>query len=255
MPRLANKVAVITGASNGLGAATAHRMAAEGAAIALLDLDTGGEKVAAAITESGASAKFFRCDTTRENSVKETLAAVAAHFGEITVLVNNAGIEGPNQTSEHYALDDWERVFAVNTRGVFLCTKHVVPHMRASKGGSIINISSVYGIVGGGDVSAYHASKGAVRVMSKNDALAFAEDRIRVNSIHPGFIPTSMVDRFIDDTGLDMQEARPMLDALHPLGGMGEPDDIAWAAVYLASDEARWVSGAELVIDGGYTAR
>lgn len=254
MPRLENKVAVITGGSNGLGQAIATRMAEEGASIVVLDVDPAGEKVVAKLGVSGNESRFIHCDVTQEGQIKRAMEEAHTAFGRIDILVNNAGIEGPNKTSEHYELADWERVFAVNSTGVFLCTKHAVPLMRDG-GGSIVNISSIYGIVGGGDVAAYHASKAAVRVMTKNDALAFAADNIRANSVHPGFIPTAMVDRFVEDTGLEMKDARPMLDDLHPLGGMGTPDDIAWGVVYLASDEARWVTGTELVIDGGYTAR
>lgn len=259
MARLADKVAVITGGTNGLGHAIATRMADEGATIVVLDVDQAGEKAVAKLGASGNSSRFITCDVTQEGQIKQAMQEAFDAFGRIDILVNNAGIEGPNKTSEHYELAEWERVFAVNSTGVFLCTKHAVPHMRNSTrsavGGSIVNISSIYGMVGGGDVAAYHASKAAVRVMTKNDALAFAPDNIRANSIHPGFIPTAMVDRFVDDTGLDMKDARPMLDDLHPLGGMGSPDDVAWGVVYLASDEARWVTGTELVIDGGYTAR
>lgn len=254
MPRLENKVALITGGANGLGHAIAARMAEEGATIVVLDVDQAGERSVATLGASGNASRFITCDVTQEGQIKSAMQEAFDAYGRIDILVNNAGIEGPNKTSEHYELADWERVFAVNSTGVFLCTKHAVPHMRAG-GGSIVNISSIYGMVGGGDVAAYHASKAAVRVMTKNDALAFAPDNIRANSIHPGFIPTSMVDRFVDDTGLDMKDARPMLDDLHPLGGMGTPDDVAWGVVYLASDEARWVTGTELVIDGGYTAR
>ena len=131
---------------------------------------------------------------------------------------------------------------------------HAVPHLKAAGGGSIINLSSIYGLVGAADLPAYHASKGAVRLMSKTDAMTYAPDKIRVNSIHPGFIWTPMVENFLADQG-DITTGREATDALHPLGHVGEPDDVAWGAVYLASDEAKFVTGSELVIDGGYTAR
>jgi NAD(P)-dependent dehydrogenase (short-subunit alcohol dehydrogenase family) len=187
--------------------------------------------------------------------VSSALEGIADELGRIDILINNAGVEGVNKPTDELELSEWERVMAVNSTAVFLCTKHVIPHMRRAEGGSIINISSVYGIVGGGDIPPYHASKGAVRVMSKNDALTYAPEKIRVNSIHPGFIYTEMVHRYVGASGTDPDEARVALDALHPLGGTGKPDDIAWGAVYLASDESRWVTGTELVIDGGYTAR
>lgn len=151
---------------------------------------------------------------------------------------------------------EWDRVQAVNVKGVFFCTKHVIAYLRRAGGGSIVNLSSVYGLVGAGDVPPYHASKGAVRLMSKNDALIYAGDRIRVNSVHPGFIWTPMVEGYLRGSGAtDMDSARKGVDQLHPLGHMGEPDDIAWGVVYLASDESKFVTGTELVIDGGYVAR
>ena len=143
---------------------------------------------------------------------------------------------------------------AVNVKGVFFCTKHAVPHMMRNGGGSIINLSSIYGLVGAPDVPPYHASKGAVRLMSKTDAMLYAPYRIRVNSVHPGFIWTPMVKHFLDQQP-DPAALRAALDAKHPLGHMGDPDDIAWGIVYLASDEAKFVTGTELVIDGGYTAQ
>lgn len=256
MARLSDKVAIVTGGANGLGEAIATRMAEEGAAVAVLDRDReDGERVAMKLADTGARAAFFACDVTREEDVSSAVSSVAEQFGRVDVLVNNAGIEGVNKPTHELSLQEWEQVMAVNTTAVFLCTKHAIPHLKQASGGSIINISSIYGILGGADVPPYHASKGAVRVMSKNDALTYAPDNIRVNSIHPGFIFTSMVHRYVEDSGLDLEATRPVLDALHPLGGTGEPDDIAWGAVYLASDEAKWVTGSELVIDGGYTAR
>ena len=172
------------------------------------------------------------------------------------MLVNNAGIAGANKPTHEITEAEWDRVQAVNVKGVFFCTKHAIPHLRRAGGGSIINLSSIYGLVGAPDVPPYHASKGAVRLMSKTDALIYAADRIRVNSVHPGFIWTPMVEQHLRDSGAtDIEAARREVGLLHPLGHMGEPDDIAWGVVYLASDESKFVTGAELVIDGGYTAR
>ncbi|MDT7554281.1 MAG: hypothetical protein QOI16_2817 [Pseudonocardiales bacterium] len=255
MSRLNGKVAIVTGGGNGLGEAIATRMSEEGAAIAILDRDERGREVAEKLAASGAKAIFRQVDVTQEEQVSASFADVAQEFGGVTTLVNNAGIEGVNKPTDQLELADWEKVMAVNSTAVFLCTKHVIPHLRAAGAGSIINISSIYGILGGGDVPPYHASKGAVRVMTKNDALTYAPENIRVNSIHPGFIFTNMVHRYATDAGLSEAAARSVLDPAHPLGGTGQPDDIAWGAIYLASDEARWVTGAELVIDGGYTAR
>ncbi|EWS53868.1 MULTISPECIES: glucose 1-dehydrogenase [unclassified Methylibium] len=256
MKRLTGKVAVITGGANGLGEAIALRLGEEGAAVALLDRDKKqGRQVANQLREYGLRALFIPADVTREYQVQAALDEAAANLGGLHILVNNAGIEGINKPTHELPLQEWERVMAVNATGVFLCTKHAIAHLRAAGGGSIINISSIYGIVGGGDVPPYHAAKGAVRTMSKNDALTYASDRIRVNSVHPGFIFTAMVKRYANDAGLTEADARKLLDGMHPLGGTGTPDDVAWGVVYLASDQARWVTGSELVIDGGYTAR
>ncbi|MBW0114758.1 SDR family NAD(P)-dependent oxidoreductase [Pseudonocardia abyssalis] len=255
MARLNGKVAVVTGGANGLGAAIAARLAEEGAAVAILDRDERGQDVAEKLTANGAKAIFRSVDVTSEDRVSSSLASVVEELGSITVLVNNAGIEGVNKPTDQLDLADWEKVMAVNSTAVFLCTKHVIPHMRAAGHGSIVNISSIYGILGGADIPPYHASKGAVRAMSKNDALTYAPENIRVNSVHPGFIFTDMVHRYASEAGLSEADARGALDPAHPLGGTGDPDDIAWGVVYLASDQAKWVTGSELVIDGGYTAR
>ncbi len=255
MNRLTGKVAVITGAALGLGRATTIRMAEEDCAVAIFDmLDREGQTLSDELTLRGFKAHYWHCDVTKEADVARAIAAAAAHFGSVTVLVNNAGISGANKPTHELTEEEWDHVQAVNVKGVFFCTKHAIPHMKAAGGGSIINLSSIYGLVGAGDVPPYHASKGAVRLMSKNDALIYAPDKIRVNSVHPGFIWTPMVEHFTADSG-DASAARQQIDTLHPLGHIGEPDDIAWGCVYLASDEAKFVTGAELVIDGGYTAR
>lgn len=255
MTRLADKVAVITGAAVGLGRATAIRMAEEGASVALLDiLDAEGQALAAELEARGFPTAYWRCDVSRETAVRSVMDAVADRFGRIDVLVNNAGVSGANKPTHEITEAEWDWVQAINVKGVFFCTKHAIPHLKRAGGGSIVNLSSIYGLVGGPDVPPYHASKGAVRLMSKTDALTYAPDRIRVNSIHPGFIWTPMVEAHLSAQG-DLEEGRKATAALHPLGHIGQPDDIAWGAVYLASDEAGFVTGAELVIDGGYTAR
>jgi NAD(P)-dependent dehydrogenase (short-subunit alcohol dehydrogenase family) len=170
--------------------------------------------------------------------------------------VNNAGISGATQPTDQLSEAEWDRVQATNVKGVFFCTKHVIPHLRRAGGGSIINLSSIYGLVGAADLPPYHASKAAVAMMAKNDALLYAPDRIRVNSIHPGYVWTPMVEAHLRASGAtDLAAARQELGRLHPLGHVGEPDDSAWGVVYLASDESKFVTGSALVIDGGYTAR
>lgn len=254
MNRLQGKVAAVTGAAMGLGRAMVIRMAEEGASVAVLDMvDDAGQALVAELIGRGLTARFWHCDVSKESEVARVIGEVATHFGHLDVLVNNAGVAGVNKPTHEVTEAEWDWVQAINVKGVFFCTKHAIAHLRRAGGGSIINLSSIYGLVGGPDLPPYHASKGAVRLMSKTDAMLYAADRIRVNSIHPGFIWTPMVEKHLGTTG-DVDGGRKAVDAMHPLGHMGEPDDIAWGAVYLASDEAKFVTGSELVIDGGYTA-
>lgn len=255
MKRLEGKVAVITGAAVGIGKACAVRMAEEGAAVAILDvLVDPGEALARELEDRGFKASFWRCDVSREQDVADAINGAAAHFDRLDVLVNNAGISGASKPTHELSEAEWDFVQSINVKGVFFCTKHAIPHLRAAKGGSIIHLSSIYGLVGAPDVPPYHASKGAVRLMAKTDALIYAPDRIRVNSVHPGFIWTPMVEHYLASQG-DLEAAKKAAGDLHPLGHMGDADDVAWGVVYLASDEAKFVTGTELVIDGGYTAR
>lgn len=255
MNRLQGKVAVITGGALGLGRAIATRMAEEGAAVAVLDtLEAEGHQLADDLAARGLPAVFLRCDVTSETNMAEALDLASVRFGHIDTLVNNAGVAGVNKPTHEITEAEWDRVQAVNVKGVFFGVKHAIAHLRRAGGGSIINLSSIYGLVGAPDSPPYHASKGAVRLMTKTDAMLYAGDRIRVNSIHPGFIWTPMVEHHLEGQG-DPETSRQTIGALHPLGHMGEPDDIAWGAVYLASEEAKFLTGSELVIDGGYTAR
>ena len=257
MHRVSGKTCIVTGASLGIGRACALRLAEEGARLALFDvLDDAGAALVAELNAKGAKARYWHVDVGSERAVHAAIDEVAAHFGGVDVLVNNAGIAGANKPTHEITEEEWDRVQAINVKGVFFCVKHAIAHLRRAGGGSIINLSSIYGLVGAADVPPYHASKGAVRLMSKNDALIYATDRIRVNSIHPGFIWTPMVEHHLRDSGAtDIDAARREVGLLHPLGHMGDVDDIAWGVVYLASDESKFVTGAELVIDGGYTAR
>ena len=256
MDRVKGKTAIVTGASLGIGRATAILLAKEGAKVALTDLrDAEGKKVAKEIHDDGGTAEYWHLDVAREAEVQSVFAEIGEHFGRIDVLVNNAGIAGASKPTHEITEEEWDRVQAVNVKGVFLCTKHVIPFLRKTGGGSIINLSSIYGIIGAPDVPPYHASKGAVRLMSKTDALLYAKDRIRVNSVHPGYIWTPMVEGVGKESGQSMEEFRKQIAALHPLGHIGEPNDIAFGILYLASDESKFVTGTELVIDGGYTAQ
>ncbi|HVP85259.1 MAG TPA: glucose 1-dehydrogenase [Rhizomicrobium sp.] len=255
MNRLKGKTAIITGAGLGIGHATALRMAEEGASIAALDmLEKEGRAFADDLKSRGHNAKFFPCDVTKEADVARAINAAASEFGRLDILVNNAGVSGASKPTHEITEAEWDFVQAVNVKGVFFCTKHAIPHLKKAGGGSIINLSSIYGLVGAPDAPPYHASKGAVRLMSKTDAMIYAPDRIRVNSVHPGYIWTPMVQHVLEQSP-DAATQQAALEQLHPLGHLGEPDDIAWIIVYLASDEAKFVTGAEFVIDGGYTAR
>ena len=257
MSRTQDKVCIVTGAALGIGRACAIRLGEQGAKIALFDrLDAEGEALAAELNARGIAARYWHVDVASEDSVRTAVESVVAHFGGLHGLVNNAGISGSTKLTHELTEAEWDQVQAVNVKGVFFCTKHAIPHLKAAGGGSIVNLSSIYGLVGAADVPAYHASKGAVRLMSKTDAMIYAADRIRVNSIHPGYIWTPMVEHHLRASGAtDLDAARDDVGKLHPLGHMGEPDDIAWGVVYLISDESKFVTGSELVIDGGYTAR
>jgi NAD(P)-dependent dehydrogenase (short-subunit alcohol dehydrogenase family) len=255
MGRVENKVAIVTGAAKGLGEATARLLAREGAHVALTDVDEDtGRAVAESIRADGGDAQFWALDVGDEEAVRTTFAEIHDHYERLHVLVNNAGISGANKPTHELTEAEWDRVLQINVKGVFFCTKHAIAYLREAGGGSIVNLSSIYGLVSAPDVPPYHASKGAVRLMSKTDALLYAEDNIRVNSVHPGFIWTPMVENHLQSAG-DLEEGRKQVAALHPLGHMGDPDDIAYGVLYLAADESKFVTGAELTIDGGYTAR
>ncbi|MDR7125712.1 glucose 1-dehydrogenase [Pseudotabrizicola sp. 4114] len=256
MNRLAGKTAIVTGGAVGIGRACVIRMAEEGAKVAILDmLEAEGKALAADLTAKGHEVGFWQVDVVDEAGMKAAIDAAAARFGSLDVLVNNAGISGSPKPTDQVTEAEWDRVQAVNVKGVFFGTKHAIPYLRAAGKGSIINLSSIAGVIGIGGIAPYHASKGAVRLMTENDAITYAAEKIRVNSIHPAYIWTPMVENHLRATAPDLEPAKAAADAAHPIGTMGEPDDIAWAVVWLASDEAKFVTGTEIVIDGGYTAR
>jgi len=256
MKRLEGYTAVITGGARGIGKAVCELFAEQGAKTAVTDIvDDEGRDLVRDITGKGGKAEFFHLDTSREEQVQQVFAQINDKFGGIQVLVNNAGISGPNKPTHEIELKDWQKLIDINVNGVFLCTKHAIPYMKQGKGGSIINLSSIYGIISAADLPPYHASKGAVRLMSKTDALLYAADKIRVNSIHPGYIWTPLVEALGKESPEGVEEFRKKLDSLHPIGHVGEPMDIAYGALYLASAESKFVTGSELVIDGGYTAQ
>jgi len=255
--RLEDKTMVVTGGALGIGKACCLRAAEQGASVAVTDIrDEDGSAVAEEIVRNGGKARYWHLDTTNSGEIGAVFDQIAdAPLGGIDILVNNAGISGADKPTDRIEESEWEEVIDVNVKGVFLCTKKVIPFLRKRGGGSIINLSSIYGLVGAADLPPYHASKGAVRLMSKNDALFYAQEGIRVNSVHPGFIWTPLVEELARKSEPGVEGFRRELDSRHPVGHVGEPDDIAYGVIYLASDESTFVTGSELVIDGGYTAR
>lgn len=250
MQRLNGRAALITGGASGIGAATARRLTAEGASVVITDIqDDAGERVAGEIRADGGTAIFVHHDVADEGEWRAVLLAAEEAFDGLDILVNNAGI-GDLATIEDTALEDWARTIAIDQTSVFLGMKHAAPPLKASGHGSVINISSIFGISGGfGSSPAYHAAKGAIRTLTKNAALHWATDGIRVNSIHPGFIDTPLLDQ---TRGTPFEQT--MID-LTPMSRLGRPEEIAAGVAYLASDDASFVTGTELVIDGGFLAR
>ena len=248
--RLEGKVAIISGGARGMGAEEARLFAREGAKVAIADLIVDeGKQVEAQINEGGGEAMFVRTDVTSEDDWVKTVQATVSRFGKLDILVNNAGVSSRSITD---ILDtaDWHRIMDVNATGVFLGTKSAIPEMIKAGGGSIVNISSIMGFVGGeGRHPAYHASKGAVRIFTKATAVQYGPDGIRVNSVHPGFMPPMANPRPIDPA------RREELVKLTPLRRRGETIEVANGVLFLASDEASFITGTELVIDGGFIAR
>lgn len=253
MGRLDGKIALITGGARGLGAEMGRAMAAEGAAVALTDILTSeGEATAAALRETGANAIFLEQDVTDEARWDAVIAETTQKLGPLSVLVNNAGIAEIGSI-EDTSFEAWRRTQSINLDGVFLGTRAGVRAMKNGQGGSIINISSIEGIVGNPLIVAYNAAKGGVRLLTKSAALYCAEKKypIRVNSMHPGFTLTAMVTEGFAAAPPELAEAAV---AMTPLQRLGQPPEIAAGAVFLASDEASFVTGSELVMDGGFTA-
>ena len=249
MGRLDGKVAIISGGARGQGEVEAELFAKEGAKVVFGDiLDEEGKQVEAAIRQAGGEATYVHLDVTQEADWQQAVAIAVSTYGKLDILVNNAGIlrrDGIEETTKEL----WDTILAVNATGVFLGTKYAIPEMRKAGGGSIVNISSISGMVALGG-PAYNASKGAVRVFTKVTAVHHADDNIRCNSIHPGPVRTPMTESTYSDPEMLERRLRDM-----PLGRLGTSEDIAYGVLYLASDEAAYVTGAELVIDGGYTAQ
>jgi NAD(P)-dependent dehydrogenase (short-subunit alcohol dehydrogenase family) len=256
--RLDGKIALVTGAASGLGKRMAERFALEGARVLLTDFDGAGAQAAA--RGIGAGAASLAHDVTSEPQWIAAVAEAKARFGGLHILVNNAGIGTPGSV-EQTSLEDWRRVHAIDLDGVFLGCKHALPLIRETTRatgtrGSILNISSIAGVIASGRMAAYNSAKAGVRHLTKSVALHCAQgrDAITCNSVHPAFIDTPILDGFAG-AGVGKDEVKAKLGRQIPLGTVGEPDDVAWAAVYLCSDEAKFVTGAELYIDGGISAQ
>jgi NAD(P)-dependent dehydrogenase (short-subunit alcohol dehydrogenase family) len=252
--RVKGKVAIVTGAARGIGKATATRLVEEGALVAVLDILPDGQNVAASLKANGAQAIFVKVDLTKEASVAAAVNEVLAAFKTIDVLVNNAATPGVNKLVHEMSEAEWDAVFDVNVKGTFFTTKHVLPTMMAKKAGSIINFSSIYGLIGSADLPAYHATKGAVLLMTKTDAVCYAPHGIRVNAVHPGSTKTELFMQAADTWPKGREDYLRMMGEKHPLT-LGEPVDVANCVLFLASDESRFVTGSSLVCDGGYTAQ
>ncbi len=251
MGRVEGKIAIVTGAGQGIGRAAAQMLAAEGASVAVTDVDdTAGQETVEEIVQAGGEAAFFDHDVTLEEDWERVVEEVGDTYGIPDVLVNNAGIYRIEPLADT-TVEDWKTLMDVNVTGVFLGLKHCAPRMEEKGRGSVINLSSVAGLVGLSGHANYGASKGAVRTLTKDAAIEFADAGVRVNSVHPAYIDTQMAEYGADVQGATKEE----LAAMHPLGHMGEPQDVAYAVVYLASDESTFMTGSELVIDGGYTAQ
>ncbi|OJX09617.1 MAG: short-chain dehydrogenase [Caedibacter sp. 37-49] len=255
--RVYKKVALVTGGASGIGEATCLELSKEGAKVAVTDINKErGESVVKQITASGGVATFFSMDITDESAVESTIKEVVAAWGSIDILVNNAGVPGANKPTDKVTVEEWDYGLGLNTKGVFLCTKHSVPFMKEQrKGGSIINVSSVFGVIGSGGVSPYHAAKGAIRAMTKNDAVTYGVHGIRVNSVHPSSVRTPMTHEYADNYPGGIEKFYEDIGKMHPLGRVAEPLEIAKAIVFLASNDASFITGAELMVDGGFTAK
>jgi NAD(P)-dependent dehydrogenase (short-subunit alcohol dehydrogenase family) len=246
--RLENKVALISGGSRGQGAAEARLFAGEGCKVVIADvLEDEGRQLEAEINETGGECVFVKLDVTSEDEWNAAVNTAVERFGKLDILVNNAGVYMPERV-EDTTMENWDVTMSVNAKGVFLGTKAAIPEMRRNGGGSIVNISSVAGLVGNHISSAYTASKGAVRLFTKSTAIQHAGDGIRCNSVHPGTIETDMTADLLAAGGREDRLNRT------PLGRLGQAEDIAYGVLFLASDEASFMTGSELVIDGGRTA-
>ncbi|MFC2038911.1 SDR family NAD(P)-dependent oxidoreductase [Chloroflexota bacterium] len=246
------KVAVVTGGASGIGKAASLLMAREGAAVAVTDItDEAGKEVVDEITNNGGSAAFWHMNVADEQEVEKVFSEINTKYGKINILVNNAGIPGSMTPTHELPTEEWHRVIDIDLNGVFYCTKHVIEYMKKSGVGSIVNMSSMLGLIGGADI-AYHAAKGGVRLMTKSDASVYAPDNIRVNSIHPGYIMTPMFRNVARNSPVGEQAFYKQITDGIPAGRLGEPEDVARTILWLASDDSDYITGLEVIVDGGF---
>ncbi|HLC28292.1 MAG TPA: glucose 1-dehydrogenase [Dehalococcoidia bacterium] len=249
--KLEDKVAVITGAASGIGRATALLFAREGARVVVADWDeSGGSRIAEEIAEAGGEAVSVRTDVSQAEDVRSLINAAVEGYGRLDVLFNNAGVEGELAPTADCSLENWDSVIGINLKGVFLGMKYAIPHMVSHGGGTIINNASVAGVVGFAGLPAYCASKGGVIQLTKAAALEYAKAGIRVNAICPGVIATPMVERVIGDN----KEMKKSFEALEPVGRFGTPEEVARLALFLATEDSSFCTGAPFIVDGGFVA-
>ena len=253
--RLGGKIAVVTGSAMGLGEAIARGFARQGAKVACIDVQSApNEALVAAIASGGGDAVSLIGDVARAADTERLAKAVTGHYGRIDILVNNAGVLPSRETVLNTSEADWDETMRVNVKGVFLMSKAVIPEMIKAGGGALVNVSSITGLVGLPVRPAYSASKGAVAILTKQMAVDFGGDNIRVNALSPSFVITAINKAMFDKMKEEGEPWERLLD-MHPLRHLGQPEDVANAAIFLASDEARWITGIILPVDGGYTAR
>jgi NAD(P)-dependent dehydrogenase (short-subunit alcohol dehydrogenase family) len=252
MDRVKNKTTIITGGASGIGEATTKLLASEGASVSIVDVDDkNGARVVKEITAAGGKADFYHMNVSIEKDVEKVFAEIYKKQKKLNVLVNCAAIVGTDKPPHEITSEQWDAVMNVNLKGPFFCIKYAVPYLKNSGGGSVINVSSIMGMLAG-PTMVYNTSKSGIRHMTKNDAIIYAKDKIRFNSVHPGYIVTPLFKNLVKERGHgSLEEAIAHESQQIPAGRMGLPEDIAYGILYLASDESDYVTGSELIIDGG----